>query len=467
MTKRKLELTEMPMPKGVAKRWRKKHQGNIHYFRGDYETALKAWHAKRTELETTETEDQPDYYRRQWERVRDWHTEHGQADDAEQVADQLRLWDDHSLKLAWQGMSDGGRTVWAERFRVDGEPKTEIKTIGQAVESFLARAMVRVESGTYAPGYYDSLKRAMNHFADFVGRRVGVASINGHTLGTYHTELERRIKDGWSKSYAAGFLRMIKIFVGWCYDTELLDNLPRNMRRGNATLTIDIGKMKKPTFSNEEIKILLDNATERTQLYMLLALNCAMTQIDIAELHPEQVDWANGRITRQRTKTEGNENVPEVSYPLWKRTFELLMQYGNRKGDRVLTNDEGRPLKVEWLQGTDHKKIDNISTAYNRLLIKLTTSKEEKDTTPLQKTTKLTTTRTKKGKSPLLKEAKPFKTFRKTSPSRLEDSEFASCARWFGGWSLKSVMDKHYICPPQETFDKAVKWLAKFYGLEK
>ena len=89
---RKKELTEMPMPKGVAKRWRKKYRGNIYYFRGDYDTALKAWHAKRTELETTETEDQPNYYRRQWERVRDWYTEHGQADDAEQVADQLKSW---------------------------------------------------------------------------------------------------------------------------------------------------------------------------------------------------------------------------------------------------------------------------------------------------------------------------------------------------------------------------------------
>jgi integrase len=462
MTKRKLELTAMPMPKGVLPRWRKKHNGKIYYFRGNYETALRAWHAKRTELETTETEDQPDYYRRQWERVRDWHREHGQVDDAEQVADQLKLWDDRALKLAWQGMSDGGRTVWAERFRVDEQPaKSTPATIGQAVESFLARAVVRVESGTYAPGYYDSLKRATNHFADFVGRRVGVGSINGHTLETYHTELERRIKDGWSKSYAAGFQRMVKIFVGWCYDTELLNSLPRNMRRGNTSLTIDIGKLKKPTFSNEEIKTLLDNATERTQLYILLALNCAMTQIDIAKLHPEQVDWAKGRITRQRTKTEGNENVPEVSYPLWTRTFELLKKHGCRKGERVLLNDEGRPLKVERLQGTDHKKIDNVSTAYNRLLVKLTTSKEEKgkkDKVQLQQ---------KKIKPPLLKKTKPFKTFRKTSPSRLEDSEFASCARWFGGWSLKSVMDKHYLTPPRDLFDKAVRWLATSYGLEE
>ena len=418
----------MPMPRGVAKRWRKKYQGEIHYFRGNYETALKAWHQKLAELERQqerEQEEKPGWHRQMTQKIRDWYLAQGDRKAADRLADDLRKQDDDLLSKNWDKLSDATKCVWVDRIRQMSKQETsEPTTIGQAVDSFLARAVVRVESGTYAPGYYDSLKRALNHFSDFVGRRVGIGSINGHTLETYHTEVERRIRDGWSKSYAAGYLRMVKIFVGWCYDTELLDSLPRNMRRGNTTLTIDIGKLKKPTFNNEEIKILLDNATERTQLYILLALNCAMTQIDIAELHPEQVDWAKGRITRQRTKTEGNENVPEVSYLLWKRTFDLLKKHGSRKGGRVLTNDEGRPLKVERLQGTDHKKIDNVSTAYNRLLVKLTTSKEEKDTKGKKGKAR---PQQKKIKPPLLKKTKSFKTFRKTSPSRLEDSEFASC----------------------------------------
>ena len=87
---------------------------------------------------------------------------------------------------------------------------------------------------------------------------------------------------------------MVKIFVGWCYDTELLDSLPRNMRRGNTTLSIVGGHKKKPVFTNEEVKILLDNASERTQLYLLLMMNCGFTQIDIASLHPEQVELDGG-----------------------------------------------------------------------------------------------------------------------------------------------------------------------------
>ena len=41
--KRRLELTPMIMPKGAAPRWRKKYQGEIHYFRGDYAGALAQW----------------------------------------------------------------------------------------------------------------------------------------------------------------------------------------------------------------------------------------------------------------------------------------------------------------------------------------------------------------------------------------------------------------------------------------
>ncbi len=454
MPRKKLELTRMPGNDRATQRWRKIHQGKTFYFLGEYSTAVKAWHAKVAELEKEETK--PRTIRQEWERIRDWYADHGQADGIQRIDKMLATFDDRLLQMEYNNLSPATIGVWQERFREDEKPvKTMPTTIGQAVQSFLARAAVRVESGTYAPGYYDSLKCALNHFADFVGQRVGVGSINGHTLETYHTELERRIKDGWSKPYAAGFLRMVKIFVGWCYDTELLDSLPRNMRRGNTTLAIDTGKMKKPTFSNDEIKILLDNATERTQLYILLALNCGFTQIDIAELHPDQVDWTKGRITRQRTKTEGNENVPEVCYPLWTRTCELLKRYGKRMGERVLTNDEGKPLKVERLQGTDHKKIDNVATAYNRLLVKLTTSKKRKDRVSQQQQVK----------QPLLKTTKPFKSFRKTSPSRLEDSEFATCARWFGGWSLKSVADRHYIKPPQDLFDRAVRWLGRSYGL--
>lgn len=447
MTRKRRELTEMTMPPGVPKRWRKKHQGKILYFRGSCEEALKQWHKKQTELEREQEEEKPGWHRKMTESIRQWYLSQGDQEAADRLGDDLRKKDEDLLGKDWDYLSDAAKSVWVDRIRImTQKPTNEPHTVHQAVESFLAQQRVRVDAKDITAGYYDLMQRSINDFADHVGRRVSVNNITGHMLVSFRTELMKRKE--WTADYAAGRMRNVITFVNWCYDTELLDKLPRVLRRGNKSLRIATGEKKKPNFTNDEVKILLDNASERTQLYLLLMANTGCTQIDLSELRPDQVDWKTGKVTRKRSKTEDKENVPEVSYPLWSRTFELLKKFGSRKGNHVLTNERGGELKREGLDGARLTKCDNVATAYGRLARKLT--KKRKD-----------------GKPPLMKKVKPLKTFRKTSPSRLEDSEFATCVRWFGGWSPKSVADKNYIRPPRELFDRAVRWLAKSYGLEK
>lgn len=74
---------------------------------------------------------------------------------------------------------------------------------------------------------------------------------------------------------------------------------------------------------------MLQAAVDRTKLYILLMLNCGMTQKDISDLRVEEVDWQEGRIIRKRSKTSKHENVPTVSYLLWQETFRLLRQERN------------------------------------------------------------------------------------------------------------------------------------------
>ncbi len=370
-----------------------------------------------------------------------WYESVGQTEDAEEVAKWLGWDNDEPLEINWKAMTDKQREQWLDRFRATEPKPADPHTIHQAVQSYLTKLRVRAETGGISAGYYDLSQRSINQFADHVGRRAAVGTITSHALESYHTSLLQR-KD-WTPDYAAGNIRMVKTFVNWCYDMELLDDLPRVMRRGSKVLNVpgNNGNKRKPNFTNEEIKTLLDNASERTQLYLLLMANTGYTQIDLAELRPDQVDWSEGRITRKRSKTETHEDVPEVSYPLWGRTFALLKKYGHQKGDHALLNEDGRPLKTEELRDGKLCKIDNVHTSYSRLTKKL---REKK----------------------LLKSVKPLKTFRKTSPSSLENSEYASCARWFGGWSPRSVADRHYIRPPQDLFDRAVRWLGEDYGVE-
>jgi integrase len=425
------------MPAGVPARWRKKHNGQIYYYRGDYNSAVKQWHKQQAELEAEETE--ATYHRKQWEKVRQWYASQGQSEDAERVATDILSKDDAFCKMNWLGMPSDSRSVWAERFRAMEEPAQVAKTINQAVEAFLARQLVKAETGAISAGYYDNLQRSVNAFADHAGRRLSVEGITGSALESFHSSLLQHKE--WSSDYTASRIRHALTFVNWCYDVELLAELPRIMRRGGAGLRITTEtSRKKPNFANEEVEVILAHASERTCLYLLLMANCGYTQIDLSDLRPDQVDWTTGRITRKRSKTKDSENVPQVSYPLWHRTFSLLLKYGHQDGERVLTNERGEALRVDTLRKGKLVKVDNIAVSYSRLCDKLM----------------------KQGK---LKTKKSLKTFRKTSPSRLEDSEYASCARWFGGWSPRSVADRHYIRPPQEMFDRAVAWLEKSYGL--
>ena len=66
--------------------------------------------------------------------------------------------------------------------------------------------------------------------------------------------------------------------------------------------------------------------------------------------------------------------MPEVEYALWPETLALLKKFGSRSG-RVLTNEDGGPLKVEELRTVNGKtklaKVDNIAVNFARLRTKL------------------------------------------------------------------------------------------------
>src|SRR5208337_356959 len=116
---------------------------------------------------------------------------------------------------------------------------------------------------------------------------------------------------------------------------------------------------------------LLGLATERTRLYLLLMLNTGMTQKDIADLTPIEVNLTHGWIERRRSKTKKSENTPTIKFKLWNTTLELLRKHHSQDDpDRILTNEDGRPLRVDELREDKWISIDNIATAYKRLVAK-------------------------------------------------------------------------------------------------
>ena len=102
-----------------------------------------------------------------------------------------------------------------------------------------------------------------------------------------------------------------------------------------------------------------------------------------------------------------------------------------------MTNRKGEPLKVETIVNGRAKKIDNIRSAYNRVIKKLANDKTD-----------------------VIEIRKPLKLLRKTAATRLgEHSEYGRYAQYFLGHAPATIADRHYVAPSAEQFDHAVAWL--------
>ena len=185
----------------------------------------------------------------------------------------------------------------------------------------------------------------------------------------------------------------------------------------------------------EVVRSLVSQAPGQLKLHLLLMLNCGMTQVDISDLQPGEVDWGRGRITRKRSKTAAHEHVPTVEYPLWPSTRGLLRQFGLRDGERVLMTGSGRPWLREILKTEGNRsKVDVIKSNYMHL----------------QRKTQL---------------SYPLKLFRKTSATVIESHEhYGRYVGHFLGHAPRSLADKHYAAPSHELFDKIITWLGDQYG---
>lgn len=319
----------------------------------------------------------------------------------------------------------------------------QAKTVGQAVKEFLKRQFAKTKGGEISAGRYDNLRRMVNHFTKFCSPQSGVQILVSNVLEDYHSYLMTE-HDTWSGPYKNGYMDVARQFIKWCFRAHIIDNYPRNL--DDQELVFKIVPKTVRFFTNEEIKVLLEHANERMKLNLLLMLNCGMTQVDISDLAPDEVDWKQHTITRKRSKTESNESVPTVTYPLWNETWKLFAKYGKKSGDRVFLNRNGKPLKNEELQEkggeTDHfSKSDNLGVNFGRLRRKLA----------------------KKG---LLKTNKSLKVFRKTSNSVLKNSPYAHYAVHFLGQSPRGVNETNYTAVFQGSFADAVKWLGTYYGIE-
>ena len=172
---------------------------------------------------------------------------------------------------------------------------------------------------------------------------------------------------------AVGYCKRVRMFLLWLADQEGVDfQMPKGCDR--LFRFSGFNKSAVPDYQTAlpKIKRLLANATDRTRLYMLLAMNIGGYQVDIGAIKHEELVQRNGEwyIWRQREKTSAEDSGYQVLHWLMPETVALLMRYAapatNPHG-RLLLNDEGQPL---WQAAEDKARKDAITLAFKRVITK-------------------------------------------------------------------------------------------------
>jgi integrase len=243
-------------------------------------------------------------------------------------------------------------------------------------------------------------------------------------------------KAGLSAEYARRMFIVSRSFVKWLFERDVISALPKTL----ASKQYRFDRPDKPilTFANEEIHMLLGNATSQLRLHLLLMLNCGMTQKDISDLRKDQIDLGAGTITRRRSKTAMRKNTPLVCYRLWPCTLEELRKHlSDDPVIALLTRNGNRWVSKEFRADGRYKRADNVAAAWDYRVKKVQ-----------------------------LAPGKSLKNFRKTSATRLKsDHRYADLRHHFLGHAAATMADRHYSAESQARLDEAVAWLGQQYGL--
>ena len=130
-----------------------------------------------------------------------------------------------------------------------------------------------------APGRYITIQSVLHHFRDWAGAKTTAASITGQTLTRFHSaQLDLISSKQCAPGYAKGRMGVVKSFIRWLWEQDVLEHLPKNV---NSRALKTSQQVKSPeTCPIADVQTILKRSTGRTRLYVLLALNCGITQQD-------------------------------------------------------------------------------------------------------------------------------------------------------------------------------------------
>jgi integrase len=432
------EPKEDPMPANYLmswmpkeRRWKKLYRGTLYRVscrqlgtpetkEGSWKAANEWWLATKSELDKPESdgrETRATKIGRLRRALKDW-----DDDDRRQVVDSLIGPGSYQYIVAQH-----------DEIASDSKPHRADRSIESRAAEWRNLLLAGYESGEISAGRYDSYCLNIRKFVEWMGPKLPVESIDGPKVQGFYTFLAGKIKDkSCARTTAHGVLMTAKQFIAWLVENKEIAE-PGNMRSKRIRFKQGSSSDIK-TFTIDEIRAILkacDRVSEKTKLYILFSLNVGATQMDLAELRQDEVDWDAGTVERARSKTR-ERGGPVVKYQLWPETFALLTKMRAKKDPLALVTGEGNPLARRWVENGKARRYDLIGSAWNRLAKRMGFEKHRLG----------------------------MKYLRKTSASILaQHPQYKYYGTYFLAHAPQTVAEKSYIKPSEGEFAEALSWL--------
>lgn len=308
------------------------------------------------------------------------------------------------------------------------------------VESYHDKA--KRQQGSY--GQYGLVKRGLAVFTEWFGSNRSMETFDQQEWKRFSESLKKRCDSKeFSPTTAHDYQKISAAFL-----RHLGSEIPelatfRTLNLSSSVHHISPERREPVTLTIEEVKALLDNSNDRTRLYLLLMLNCAMYQQDISDLMASEIDFENGRVIRPRSKTKkakkANQEPFRFNWLLWPTTYGLLCTLAKRDGVALLNTQDNR-----LVTHAEASRRDTVRSAYRRVVDKL----KKRGVLP-------------KGWN------KTLKLLRKTGTNIIAACPDPDTSAFYNVYlNHSTVAQNHYLTGgrPHAKFDEAVRYIGEHLG---
>jgi integrase len=253
------------------------------------------------------------------------------------------------------------------------QPTDYANSIEDLIDEFLVMSQQRVKLGAIQVASYEDIYTKLGTFREFLSDVSYVYEISdaekmercSQILSRYRDLVGAEVKSRKiSPTTARKRLGTVKRLFAWAYRHDRILTLPRVID-SEYPKVVALGMPSPEFFELPSIYRLFDASTQRTKLYIALALNCGWLPSDIATLSHGMIDWETGILSRDRHK-----NGIKSSFRLWPVTTELLRSEMTKgRSGLMLLGAKGNPLITHEISanGKPKPRVTAIRLAFDRV----------------------------------------------------------------------------------------------------